>query len=383
MRRISLISNNNTVKNMKNDFIPQRDTLPAQRAVVNYRPNGSIEPIRRAEGGTIIRPSERVISMPTVQAVEAPEEQTIVVKKTSKPTSVAIESTKVPVRITRRPRIVKTTPASQQIVHPAYRSHEIDELFLKITAIEAEGSTGSPSSVLKTVSTPSPKKSFRVPRYMFAVLAAALVLAGAGYASVDTFLTNKQVKEVATQRAGEPAVAGASSQAIPAEGGDESDVTPSAIDAYTVAADQPRVLTIESIGVRARILPMSVNADGAMQAPVNIFDSGWFGGSAKPGTPGAAVIDAHASGATREGLFAYLDTLSKGDRVGVEQGDGTKLIYEVTHTETVALDALDMAKLMRTHNDVAEGLNLITCTGKWLADKKTYDQRVIVYTKRV
>ena len=120
-----------------------------------------------------------------------------------------------------------------------------------------------------------------------------------------------------------------------------------------------------------------------MQAPVNIFDSGWYGASAKPGTPGATVIDAHASGATREGLFAYLDTLTIGDELSLERGDGQTFTYRVTHTETIPLNEVDMTKLLTPYGTATEGVNLITCTGSWLPDQKTYDHRVMVYTERV
>lgn len=167
------------------------------------------------------------------------------------------------------------------------------------------------------------------------------------------------------------------------EGREEVPVAPDALAGYTVAADEPRILTINSIDVRARILPMGVNPDNSMQAPINIYDSGWYNRSAKPGQPGASVIDAHASGPTRQGLFAYLDTLKQGDRVSVERGDGEVLNYEVMAVETVPLSAIDMEKVLQPYSDAIEALNLITCAGQWLQDQRTYDQRAIVYTKRI
>lgn len=167
------------------------------------------------------------------------------------------------------------------------------------------------------------------------------------------------------------------------EGREEVVVAPAVQAEYKVAADMPRMLSIESIGVNARVLPMGVNPDNSLQAPVNIYDSGWYDGSAKPGQPGAALIDAHASGPTRQGLFAYLDTMQKGDRVKLERGDGEMLEYEVVAVETTALDAVDMQKVLKPYGDATEGLNLITCTGKWLQQQRTYNQRAIVYTQRV
>lgn len=167
------------------------------------------------------------------------------------------------------------------------------------------------------------------------------------------------------------------------EGTDETEVTADTLNSYVVAADMPRFLRIETLNMKARIQQMGVNSVGAVQAPVNIYDSGWYTGSAKPGTPGAAFIDAHASGATRQGLFAYLDTLKNGDTVSVEQGDGTTFTYKVVHVETVSRDAVDMKKALTVYGEVEEGLNLMTCTGAWIADEETYDKRVVVYTQRV
>lgn len=167
------------------------------------------------------------------------------------------------------------------------------------------------------------------------------------------------------------------------EGKDEAQVPKDAVKEYKVAPTMPRVITIPKANVYARLLPMDVNPDNSMQSPINIYDAGWYTGSAKPGDPGAAVIDAHASGLTRLGLFAYLDTLKNGDLVHAERGDGQKYTYEVVHVEKVAKDKVDMQKLLRPYDNGAQGLNLITCAGEYLKDEKTFDHRVIVYTKRV
>ena len=72
-----------------------------------------------------------------------------------------------------------------------------------------------------------------------------------------------------------------------------------------------------------------------------------------------------------------------GDTIDVEKGDGTKLTYKVVHTETVALEGLDMKKVLLPHGNSLKALNIMTCTGNWLEDKQTFDQRVVVYTELV
>lgn len=215
------------------------------------------------------------------------------------------------------------------------------------------------------------------------VLVAVLVIM-TGYVSIDTWLTNQRVKNELSAAS----VPTAASDETPenrqaAEGRDEQDLPQNFLASYTVAPDAPRALYIDKINVAARVLPMGVNPDNSMQAPINIFDSGWYTGSAKPGTAGAVVINAHASGPTREGLFAYLNTLAEGDTLAVERGDGARFSYRVVYTETVALDDVDMNKVLLPHGNATEGLNLITCDGEWLQGGETFDHRTIIYTERV
>ncbi len=184
---------------------------------------------------------------------------------------------------------------------------------------------------------------------------------------------------------GQPAVVGSSSDHadVAKEGSDETPVVTSSLASYTVAPDEPRILKIDALGINARIRPMKVNSLGAVQAPVNIYDSGWYTSSSKPGGYGAMFIDGHASGATRQGLFAYLDTLKEGNTVSVETGDGQQFNYKVVHVETVSKDGVDMNKALQAYGGAKEGLNLMTCTGTWVNSQKTLTNRVIVYTERV
>ncbi|MES2630693.1 MAG: class F sortase [Patescibacteria group bacterium] len=210
------------------------------------------------------------------------------------------------------------------------------------------------------------------------IFVAIFVGAGVSYIAVATIYSSLQPKPaVATKTTNSDAPDAA------IEATDETEVPVSTIDSYTVAPTMPRFLKIEKLDMKARVQPMGINSVGAVQAPVNIYDSGWYTGSARPGTAGAAFIDGHASGSTRQGLFAYLDTLKNGDSVSIEQGDGAVFNYKVVHIETVARDAVDMNKALAVYGGAAEGLNLMTCTGKWIADQDTYDKRVIVYTERV
>lgn len=272
------------------------------------------------------------------------------------------------IRSTARPLVGRRTVIAP--VRPARDMRVTDFQMVQAPLVKEETSSATK---------PGPKqKKPRKARRFVTVAVVAIILGATGYLSIDTWLTNKQVQDQVQ------AQSGSSSTATTAqEGADETPLPDTSLQNYKVAADLPRALTIEKLGVKARILPMGVNRDGSMQAPVGIYDSGWYMGSARPGSAGAAVIDGHASGPTREGLFASLDKLALGDKVSVERGNGSLVNYEVIYTETVALDAVDMNQVLLPRGNSKEGLNLITCTGQWLKEKNTYDHRVIVYTKRI
>jgi len=222
------------------------------------------------------------------------------------------------------------------------------------------------------------RKSRDLKRFGIIFIASMFVLI-TGYVSVDTWITNNRVKAEISG----VAQTGDGTPSKEQEGKDEKKPSAQTLGNYAVAASLPRALYIDKLNISSRILPMSVNTDGSIQAPRNIFDAGWYNGSVKPGEVGAAFIDGHASGPTHQGLFAYLDTLVVGDELQVEKGDGTRLTYRVTHTETVPLDEVDMKKVLLPHGNALRALNLMTCTGEWVNDKATYDQRVIVYTEQV
>ncbi|TWP18516.1 class F sortase, partial [TM7 phylum sp. oral taxon 352] len=166
--------------------------------------------------------------------------------------------------------------------------------------------------------------------------AASALLIISIYSFADSWLLNNRIKNAVNAT---PVAARSDNldDRKNSEGKDETKVSDDAIAKYKVAADLPRVITIEKLGVKARVLQMNVNSDGSMQSPINIFDAGWYTGSVKPGQPGASIIVGHASGTTLGGVFNKLETLNAGDTISVERGDGKILRYQVIKKQTVKL----------------------------------------------
>ncbi len=150
---------------------------------------------------------------------------------------------------------------------------------------------------------------------------------------------------------------------------------------YTVAADRPRYLTVEKLGIQnARILPMGVKPNGELKTPNNIFDVGWYESSGKPGQGGTLLIDGHNGGPHVHGVFKDLPSLTNGDIITVERGDGEIFKYSVVESVAVPLSESDayMATALRSPVIGKEAVTLISCTGEWSQQQKTYLSRQFV-----
>lgn len=155
-------------------------------------------------------------------------------------------------------------------------------------------------------------------------------------------------------------------------------------NAYTVPAENPKLLTIDKLGISARIIPMGITKTGALDSPKTAWDAGWYTGSSKPGTSGALLVDGHVNDTRNTlGVFGQLHTLISGDLVRLERGDGTLFIYRVVATEQLPVEQVDMTKLMKPITVNRQGLNLITCGGKYSPQGQTFSDRVIVYAEQV
>lgn len=365
---------------MENNNLRVQRPLPAPDRAVDYRAE------RQRAGSDVVRASRREVLGDGITSVQS---GTPVEKPVTTPAVSAVPVTPVtpvaPVTTPSPSVSAVTTPVSaptpvEPVATPATTANPITP----VTPVSTPGAVPPAIGQSTTVQPEKEPSKFRkLLRKIFhpivGVSAIFLFFGMVSYSAVDMWVAYSDEQ---TEPYVEMAVRGESTEAA-TEGSDETVVTASAIDSYEVPADHPRVLLVESLDLQARILPMGVTAENTVQAPTNIFDSGWYTASAKPGEKGMAFIDGHASGATREGLFAYIDTLIFGDIITIERGDGSTLQYVVREVETKKLADIDMTQVLGPRGDITEGLVLMTCTGKWQADQQTYDQRAIVYAERV
>ncbi|RTK94963.1 class F sortase [Candidatus Saccharibacteria bacterium] len=201
-----------------------------------------------------------------------------------------------------------------------------------------------------------------------ALLAMAIIVFVAGIAVAALGLkTNKEIKAQLTS--------------APAAQTDSSEKKPSdqAFALHMVDPSEPRYIHISKIGVKARVTAQGLDRNGALNAPGNVHDVGWYRMSRKPGESGAMLLDSHVSGKTTKGAFYRLKDLRADDQIEVERGDGQTFTYRVVSSVVSDADKTDMRAAMQSIEPGKPGLNLITCTGAFDKATETYAQRLTVF----
>lgn len=166
----------------------------------------------------------------------------------------------------------------------------------------------------------------------------------------------------------------------------ETEVAPppglAAASASVPDAVKPARLQIPALTIDAKVQQVGVNAQGNMMAPSNFTDVAWYKYGTTPGHIGSAVIDGHVdNGLSLAGVFKHLGDITLGDDVYIVDGNGAKLHFRVVAIKIYPYTA-PIADEIFGRTDAAR-LNLITCTGTWVSGKRTYNERLVVYTELV
>ena len=168
---------------------------------------------------------------------------------------------------------------------------------------------------------------------------------------------------------------------------DESPVDQTQVEAHVVPKLQPRHITIPNLGVKSRVFKAGVDANNQLEAPKNLDDTVWYEKSALPGSDyGAVLIDGHNGGISRNGVFAELGTLKMGAEIMITRGDGKEFSYRVVENRSMPLEEVNktgMQMMMKSAEEGKEGLNLITCDGKWVPKYQQFDRRIMLRAVRI
>jgi len=132
-----------------------------------------------------------------------------------------------------------------------------------------------------------------------------------------------------------------------------------------------------SSGNSAMVEPEKTVA-GVLQIPADIRNVGWWDGSAYAGDPfGSTVIAGHVDSRQQGlGFFAELLLMQVGDLVTLRSDDHV-MTYRVVSTTLIDKEALaSQSQALDQHGP--HRLVLITCSGRWLPEIRSYESNLLV-----
>lgn len=142
----------------------------------------------------------------------------------------------------------------------------------------------------------------------------------------------------------------------------------------------PKRIRIPALAIDTAIQEVGVTVAGNMGTPSNFTDAGWYKYGPAPGQRGSAVIAGHVNnGLGLSGVFEHLGDLKAGDDIYIERADGKEVHFIVTGKKSYPYNDAPEEVIFNPAGSIR--LNLITCEGKWVKEDKTYDQRLVVFTK--
>jgi len=148
-------------------------------------------------------------------------------------------------------------------------------------------------------------------------------------------------------------------------------------------ANDPKKITISSLGVDALIQNVGIDQNSEIAVPNNIHIAGWFVDSVRPGDRGLSIIDGHVNGQTNDnGVCKKLPDLKPGDKIPITFGDDSIVSFEVHSNQSVV--TADAATILYSQiPEIEKQLNLITCTGNFDNTSQTYANRQITILKAI
>lgn len=143
----------------------------------------------------------------------------------------------------------------------------------------------------------------------------------------------------------------------------------------------PVHLKIPSISVDALFEYVGLTAQGDMDIPKGPDSVAWYNLGPRPGEKGSAVIAGHEGWKNAiPAVFDDLATLHPGDKVYVEDERGVITTFVVR--ELKVYGRVQNAAEVFESNDGKAHLNLVTCQGIWNEAKKSYANRLVVFTDK-
>lgn len=139
-------------------------------------------------------------------------------------------------------------------------------------------------------------------------------------------------------------------------------------------------IEIPSIGARAPIVAVGLDAKGAMVTPRNARDVAWLDNGTFPGPTRNAVLAGHRNYSGRAGTFERLENVHPGDTVKVSM-DGRTYTFSIVWVRTFDPNNAPVEELLG--NTQADSLTMVTCGGSFNRRIGHYDKRVVARAELV
>jgi hypothetical protein len=141
-------------------------------------------------------------------------------------------------------------------------------------------------------------------------------------------------------------------------------------------AKPPTRVRVPKLGVDSSLVGLRLGPDGALEAPKDYQQAGWYAQGTIPGEVGPAVIAGHVDSLHGPAVFYRLVDLRPGDRIEVQR-DGVWLPFLVVATGRYPKNKFPTAEVYGP-TPTAE-LRLITCGGTFDHTARSYRDNVVVY----
>jgi sortase (surface protein transpeptidase) len=142
----------------------------------------------------------------------------------------------------------------------------------------------------------------------------------------------------------------------------------------------PVRIEIPAIGVRAPLVPLGLDAGGALEVPARFGDAGWWAGGPRPGERGPAVIAGHVDSRTGPAVFFRLSQLRAGDPISVVRRDGSRVRFVVRRSERYPKARFPTAHVYGATRRAT--LRVITCSGAFDRASGHYLDNTVVFADR-
>lgn len=115
---------------------------------------------------------------------------------------------------------------------------------------------------------------------------------------------------------------------------EETEITEEDIAEFKTISNIPKIIEIPRLGLKTRV-QTSAPGGTTLPLPRNIHDTMWFSASSRPGQDGITIISGIHSSPSKDGAFKNLDSLEKGDKITLTDGEDKQYEYEVAEMKIV------------------------------------------------